>query len=220
MESSGGGIMESSGGALPTGGGGSDSGGAASGGAQAGGSSAAGGSSSGECAFEGRITYDLNGPENWPGDVPGLLQGAMDEATFYYNCYADFEKHLTVNYNPDVPTAEANVDGWMSFGANRGYMQVATAMHEISHTLGVGFAPWQELISDGIWVGPAVENFMMNLPAEERDSGEYSGRDYIRADDQHFWPYGLNQASEYLNEWSLINNVRIVRAINEDKQAL
>src|SRR5690606_24831050 len=131
----------------------------------------------------------------------------------------DLTKSITVNYNTGVPTAEANIDGWLSFGSNTSYMQVATAMHEISHTLGVGYYPWTELLDDGRFTGAAVSEFMENIPAEERDPDQYSQRTYITGDSQHFWPYGLNQASEHQSEWSLINHVRIVAAIQTDKQA-
>lgn len=197
-------------------------GGAGAGGAGTGGDTNSGGDGTGGgsgCPFAGRITYQLNGAESWPSDVTPLITEAMDSALDYYNCYADFEKAITVNYNPGVPTAEANVDGWLSFGSNQSYMQVATAMHEVAHTLGVGYFPWTELMDDGLWIGPHVDAFMKALPAAERDPDEYSQRDYIRGDAQHFWPYGLNQASEYQSEWSLINHVRIVAAMQQDKQA-
>jgi hypothetical protein len=171
------------------------------------------------CPFSGNVTYRLNGSESWPADVVEKLTNALDEGTRYYNCYSSLEKSLTINYRDGVPTAEGNVDGVISFGSDRNYMQTATAMHEIAHTLGVGFAPWSELIADGRWTGAAVNAFMESLPAEERDPDMYSQRTYITCDTQHFWPYGLNQASEHQSEWSLIDHVRIVAAINEDKAA-
>ena len=202
-----------------TGGGGTPAGGSA--GSAAGGSgTATGGSGGGDgCPFSGHVEYRLNQPETWPAHARELIVAAMDEGVYYYNCYADLTQSITVNYNPGVPTAEANIDGWLSFGADEGYMVTPTAMHEISHTLGVGYYPWAELIVDSRWVGPAVVEYITNLPAEQRDPDTYSQRDYITADNQHFWPYGLNRASEYQSEWSLINNVRLVAAINEDKRA-
>jgi len=208
--------------------GGSSSGGAGTGGSETGGSGGAaasggaegtGGSPSNGCEFSGHLEYELNSPESWPADVTPLITEAMDAALEQYNCYADFTKSLTINYNPGVPTAEANVDGVISFGSNKSYMQVATAMHEVAHTLGVGYYPWSELIEDGVWIGANVDAFMASLPAEERDPDTYSQRDYITCDSQHFWPYGLNQASEHQSDWSLINNVRIVAAMHADKQA-
>jgi len=200
-----------------TGGGGSGGlGGTASGGSDGGTTDGEPGS---ECEFSGNLRYQFNQPESWPSEVVELLTSAMDDAMYYYNCYADFDKALTINYDPGVPTAQGNVDGWISFGSSRSYMVVATAMHEVAHTLGVGYSPWTELMDDGTWTGPAVVEFMMNLPAEQRDPDMYSQRTYITGDSQHFWPYGLNQASEHQSEWSLINNVRIVAAMQLDKQA-
>ena len=178
-----------------------------------------GGSGDSECEFAGNVRYEFNQPSGWPSEVVELLTTAMDGATYYYNCYADLDKALTINYDPGVPTAQGNTDGWISFGNDRAYMVVATAMHEVAHTLGVGYSPWAELIVDGTWTGPAVVEFMTNLPAEQRDPDMYSQRSYITCDTQHFWPYGLNQASEHQSEWSLINNVRIVAAMQLDKQA-
>ncbi len=70
---------------------------------------------------------------------------------------------------------------------------------------------------DGRWTGSAVNQLMASIPTEERDP-DYGLRDYITADAQHFWPYGLNYASEHLSEWSLINHVRIVAAMRHDKE--
>lgn len=170
------------------------------------------------CPRSGNIQYRLNGAESWPSDVRELLTQAMDEALAYYNCYADLSHQLIVNYDGSVPTAQANVDGWITFGNNRSYMVVATAMHEVAHTLGVGFFPWDELLRDGRWIGSAVNELMASIPVEERDP-DYGMRDYITADRQHFWPYGLNYASEHLSEWSLINHVRVVAAMARDKEA-
>lgn len=173
----------------------------------------------GDCPFSGNVRYQLNGDESWPPDVRTRIGAAMEAAVGYYNCYADLSQELTINYNPGVPTAEANVDGWLSFGSNPAYMVVATAMHEVGHTLGVGFYPWSELIEEGRWRGPAVVALITTLPAAERDPDAFSQRDFITADAQHFWPYGLNQASEHQSEWSLINHVRVVAAMQRDKQA-
>ena len=219
---SGGSISEGSGGTASGGAGASGGALSSSGGAESTGGAGSGGEDSGVgdgCPFSGHVEYQLNDPEGWPSDVTPLITAAMDGAIEQYNCYADLTKTITVNYNPGVPTAEANVDGWLSFGADKGYMQVATAMHEVAHTLGVGYFPWAELLEDGRWIGSNVDGFMQNLPAEERDPDMYSQRDYITGDTQHFWPYGLNQASEHQSDWSLINHVRIVAAMQRDKQA-
>ena len=133
----------------------------------------------------------------------------MNEAVRYYNCYTSLEKQLTVNYNPGVPTAEANIDGWMSFGTDRTYMVLPTAMHEISHTLGVGYYTFSQMTdSSGYWTGTNANAALASIP-NPRDTR-------LHADRQHFWPYGLNYASEYENEDDLINHCRIVSAIRTD----
>jgi hypothetical protein len=214
-----GGAASAGGANLSTGGMETSGGAEGAGGASTGGDSGSGGATGDACPFSGSIEYVFNGAESWPEDVQSLLTEAMAEAVDYYNCYGDFTHNLTVNYDPGVDTAQANVDGWMSFGKNKDYMVVATVMHEIAHTLGVGFFPWQELISDQIWEGPHVVAFMQSLPSEQKDPDSTAQRDFITADSTHFWPYGLNYASEHVSDWSLINNVRIVSAMQEDKQA-
>lgn len=169
------------------------------------------------CPGAGNVEYSFNDLGAWPVDAIEKITPALDEALYYYNCYSDLSHTLTINYKPGVQTAEANVDGWISFGTDRNYMVTATVMHEIGHTMGVGFYPWSELMNDGRWIGSHVVQLMADLPADERDDDETSLRDYITADGQHFWPYGLNYASEHKSEWSLINHVRIVAAMNRDK---
>jgi hypothetical protein len=165
-----------------------------------------------ECPSSGDITYILNqseSPSDDELDAYEHLTAAMDEAVWYYNCYTDLEKQLWVNYNPAVPTAEANTDGWMSFGSNRAYMVVATAMHEIAHTLGIGYYPFGEMTdSDGIWAGANANAVLASIP-NPRDT-------QLHADAMHFWPYGLNYASEHENEDDLINHCLLVAAIRQD----
>ncbi len=136
----------------------------------------------------------------------------MDAALEYYNCYTDITKHLTVNYNTGVPTAEANIDGWMSFGANRSYMVLPTAMHEIAHTLGIGYYNFNDMLEGGIWIGPIANAKLAELQAgiENPDFTEVHGGG------SHFWPYGLNYASEYRSETDLINHCLMVVAIRQD----
>lgn len=177
------------------------------------------GNTDGECELSGNVRYRINDPASFPADALEKLTKALDEAIYYYNCYSDLDHSLTINYNPNVRTAEGNVDGVISFGSDRDYMVVATVMHEFGHTMGVGYAPWSQLIQDQRWVGPHVVEYMTNLPANQRDPDSYSQRTYITCDGQHFWPYGLNQTSEHQSEWSLINHVRIVAAMNKDKDA-
>jgi hypothetical protein len=167
----------------------------------------------------------LNGSAQWPADVAKKIGEAMEGAIFYYNCYSSLTHKLVINYRDGVKTAEGNVDGQITFGSDKAYMTLRAAMHEIGHTMGVGYSPWvnelaeKKMPSDnsGRWVGKAVVDLMLNLPADQRDKGDETQRNYITLDGQHFWPYGLNYENEYKSEWSLINHVRIVAAMNVDK---
>ena len=205
-------------GGAPTGGaptGGAPTGGAPTGGAPTGGTGPGTGGDGGaasDCPYSGSISYTLNRADSPTADQLDAyerLTVAMDEALYYYNCYADLEKQLWVNYDPGVPTAQANIDGWMSFGNDRAYMVLPTAMHEVAHTLGVGYYGFGDMTdSNGIWTG-ANANAVLASIENPRDT-------QLHADSMHFWPYGLNYASEYENEDDLINHVRLVAAIRLD----
>lgn len=164
------------------------------------------------CPHSGNIRYTLNrsaSPTSDELDAYDHITTAMDEAIGYYNCYTDLEKQLWVNYDPGVSTAQANIDGWMSFGSNRSYMVLPTAMHEIAHTLGVGYYSFGSMTNrNGIWTGPNANAVLASIP-NPRDT-------QLHADNMHFWPYGLNYASEYENEDDLINHCLIVTAIRKD----
>lgn len=163
------------------------------------------------CIAEGSVTYTLSRAANPTADQQNMydrITTAMDEATYYYNCYTDVTKALTVEYNPGVSTADGNINGNIRFGKPE-YMQVATSMHEIAHTLGIGTsAEYQAMFSGGVFTGATATALLREIegdPAAE-----------VHGDSQHFWPYGLNYESEYETEDDLINHCRIVRAILHD----
>ena len=137
----------------------------------------------------GAMTYSLaGGGEGWPADARARVVYAMDGAVAQYNRYGTFNKHITVNYNPGVPTAQANYDGWLEFGANASYQQYRTALHEISHTLGVGtYWRWSNFRSGNTWTGA------YGLQQVREFDGPGAG---VGADAIHFWPYGLNYDNE------------------------
>lgn len=138
----------------------------------------------------GPLTYHLaSGSESWPADIRAQIIYAMDGAVALYNRYGTFRKSLTANYNPGVPTAQAGYSGWIDFGGQIGYR---TALHEISHTLGIGTAPgFSSFIQNGLWTGT-------NAVAQVR---EFDGPTaVVNTDGTHFWPYGLNYDSEASTE--------------------
>ena len=141
----------------------------------------------------GALTYSLaGGNETWPADVRARIIYAMDGAVAQYNRYGYFNKHITVNYNTGVPTAQAGYDGWLEFGANPAYQQYRTALHETAHTLGVGTTwQWRANLSvptgTGVWIGP---NGVAQIHAFD------GGAATITSDGTHFWNYGLNYDNE------------------------
>lgn len=138
-------------------------------------------------------------------DAYARITDAMDRAVARYNRFNNTQRHLTVEYAPWVQTADGNINGNIRFGPNRGFMQEGTALHEISHTVGVGTA-WffQDKCNAQDWSAalPLLRSF--------------DGPDArINCGGSHFWPYGLNYAGEF-SEAAFDRNVRLVQAMHHD----
>ena len=163
------------------------------------------------CPRSGRIAYTLQraaSPTPEQSDAYARITTAMDEAVSWYNCYADLVKQVNVSYEPGVPTAEGNSNGNLRFGSI-GSMQKITAMHELSHTIGIGTTTaWTSLVQDGRYTGAK------GLAKYREITGQPA--DIINADQKHFWPNGLNQVSEVKTEDDLIHHVQIVEAMAKD----
>jgi hypothetical protein len=153
----------------------------------------------------GALTYELAaGNENWPADIRAQIIYSMDGAVAQYNRYGTFNKHLTANYNAGVLTAQASYSGWIDFGGSRNYR---TALHEISHTLGVGTAPnFCGFVSNGIWTG---SNGIAQLRQFDGPAAN------LNSDCTHIWPYGLNYDSEGNTE-SYRRHVLMIAALRRD----
>ncbi|MEX1048892.1 MAG: hypothetical protein WED15_05155 [Akkermansiaceae bacterium] len=155
--------------------------------------------------LEGPITYKLSGgSETWPEDRKKRIVEAMDAAVAFLNKHGDFKKHVTANNSPGTPTADANYDGWINWG---GSISRRVALHEISHTLGVGTHPeWGNHVKDGKWTGTHATKQLR----------EFDGPDAVlRADRMHFWPYGLNFDNES-DPKSDLRFVKMVEALRKD----
>ncbi|KAF2854116.1 hypothetical protein T440DRAFT_388608 [Plenodomus tracheiphilus IPT5] len=132
-------------------------------------------------------------------DAYTKIEAAMTKAVARYARYSDAVKTIRVAYVPGVPTAEANYNGDLRFGSNRAYMNERTAMHEISHTLGVGqTAAFDRKCAAGDW--------KTALPLLRSWDGSSAK---INCGGSHIWPYGLN----YDTEWSETNANRHVQLI-------
>jgi hypothetical protein len=177
---------------------------------------AGGGDGFSNCPYTGHVTYTINqsaNPSTTEQQILALAKTAMDKAVGYYNCYTNITKAITVSYNAGTNTADGNINGSIRFGSDKTYVEYTRAMHEISHTVGIGTASnWRSMIStssgSGTWKGT---NATAEVQAIKGDTTSV-----ITADDQHFWPYGLNYASEVKDESELLNHCRMVIALRKD----
>jgi hypothetical protein len=163
------------------------------------------------CPFSGHVTYTLSksaSPSADEQDAYAHITVAMDAAVAVYNCYANVTKADTVTYNTGVQTADGNVNGSIRFGSDRTYMTLPTAMHEIAHTVGIGSAPFDALVSNGIFTGANATSQLRAITGVATDQ--------VNADTQHFWPYGLNYDSEYHTLDDAIDHCKMVTAIRKD----
>ncbi len=146
------------------------------------------------------LTWSLNGGnESWPADKRTAIVNAMNQAVALYNAHGYFDKHVTANYDASVPTANGSYSGWINFG---GSISTRVALHEISHTLGVGtLSGWGTRITAGKWTGTRA------LARVKLYDGAAAT---IGADSAHFWPYGLN----FDNEDGTTNRIRHIRMVS------
>ena len=160
----------------------------------------------------GNVTYTLvkvANPTTEQQNAYNMITAAMDSAVWYYNKYTSIAKSITVYYEPSVPTADGNINGTIRFGSNTSYMQKATSMHEIAHTVGVGTSSaWSTLMVGGVYQGANATAVLRSITGNPDD--------LIHGDTQHFWPYGLNYESEYKSAADLVNHCLIVDAMKQD----
>ena len=160
---------------------------------------------------EGGVTYTLHKSDNPTADEQDAYEritAVMDSAVYIYNKYTSLSKFINVYYAPGVPTAEASSNGDLRFGKERSYMFVGTAMHEMAHTMGMGTTDaYRSMFKDGVFQGEKAQALLKEIDGPDAE---------LHGDSQHFWPYGLNYASEVHSEQDLINHARIVEAMYQD----
>jgi len=163
-------------------------------------------------ASKGNITYTLNkvsNPTTDQADAYSKITKAMDSAISFYNTYTSLSRNLYIVYEPSVATADGNSNGTIRFGSNRAYMVTATAMHEMGHVFGVGTTSnYKNLVVNGVFTG---KNATDTLKAISNDITAV-----LKGDATHFWPYGLNYASEAKSVNDYIYHARIVNAMQKD----
>jgi hypothetical protein len=160
----------------------------------------------------GNVTYRLireQNPTQDQLDAYQKIKTAMDQAVLYYNNLTNISKQITVYYNPSVSTADASSNGTIRFGKSRSYMTTCTALHEIAHTVGVGQSNgWFSLIKNGVYTGTHATAQLKKI------TGLSSS--VLHGDNMHFWPFGLNYASEVKTDADFINHCRIINQMKKD----
>lgn len=165
----------------------------------------------GACPHSGHVTYTLERaaqPSAAQQAAYTKIDGAMMRAVGIYNCETDITKALHIQYNPDVQTADGNANGTIRFGAPSTF-EHTRAMHEIAHTVGVGTAgSWSSMLRDGLFTGERATAQLRAITGKADDA--------VHADSQHFWPYGLNYASEVKSDADLVAHCQMVVALRAD----
>jgi len=152
----------------------------------------------------GDITYTLQFD---PASSPQAQQVAnsVAAAAAFYNQHGSFNKHWNAYYNPGIPTAEGNYDGYMGYGGTRNERVV---FHEAAHTFGMGTTTaYANLIAGGVWGGPYGNQAQLDT---YNDFG-----DGLHGDGHAIWPGGFN----YDNEDGFIEriwHIRVMAGIRAD----
>ena len=162
------------------------------------------------CAFSGRLSYTLMrapAPTREQMAAYTRITGAMDTAVAKYNCYANVNRALQVSYDPGLEGSEGRANGTIRFGSQAS-MNFINAMHEIAHTLGVGTTEFRSLVANRVFTGESATAELRTITGMPTA--------VVNSDGDHFWPYGLNAASEYRSENDAVRHCAMVQAIRRD----
>ncbi|MBK7097130.1 MAG: hypothetical protein IPH58_00625 [Sphingobacteriales bacterium] len=161
---------------------------------------------------KGNLTYTFNkssSPTSTELEAYARLQTAIDSAVWYVNNYTSLTKHVWLNYDPGVATADANNEGWMRFGAGIGYQNLRTMLHELNHTFGTGTTNW--------WIGKIVGGKLQSANVNDiLNKIQSTTGAQLSGDRQHWWPFGLNQNSEVTSSWDYVYNCLIIEQMRKD----
>lgn len=154
------------------------------------------------------ITYTIHksgSPTEDELDAYGRIETSIQLTVDRHNLLGGANKALNVYYAPGVPTAEANYNGDVRFGSNRSYMNERTALHEVSHTLGIGqTSAFNDKCGANDWATatPLLQS--------------WDGPDArINCGGGHIWPYGLNYDDEFSEE-NAQRHVQLIQAMIVD----
>lgn len=155
------------------------------------------------------ITWQLqrsSNPSADEADAYSRIESAMNLAVARYTRLATRpNKSITAQYVPGVQTADGNFNGNIRFGSDRQYMTERTALHEISHTLGIG----QTQAFD-------TRCAANNWPSATALLKSWDGSDAkINCGGGHIWPYGLNYETE-MSETNANRHCQLIDAMLGD----
>ena len=162
------------------------------------------------CTGHGTLRYTLAKAAQPSADQTAAYERitqAMDTAIQKYNCYTDFSRSLSVTFDTGVATADGSENGSIRFGSTAS-MVFVTAMHEISHTLGIGGSAFKTKVQDKVFTGPIATAKLRMITGNPSD--------VVNSDGTHIWPYGLNYTTEYHSEADAIDHCALVTAIRMD----
>jgi len=133
------------------------------------------------------VNYHLQSDVNGGGAVPNSaatnIMNSVDAAVSTFNIWSDYNKVVNVYYNSGIPTAEANFDGYIGFGAGGQYHTPSVAWHEMLHVMGSGtYWNYWNFVGGGVWTG---ENAIAMTEQYYPDST-------LRADGHVHWVEGQN----------------------------
>ena len=160
-----------------------------------------------------KVTWSLARSQNPTADeldAYARITDAMDRAVTRYNRFNNTQRHLTAAYSPWVETAQASISGYIEFGGDRFYMQEGYALHEISHTVGLGTSNrWTELCDTKDWPAalPLLRSWDGPNAQIECGTGIYGG--------DHMAPYGLNSDQDF-NDTTFDRSIRLWQAMHHD----
>lgn len=153
-------------------------------------------------------------PNDDQADAYWRIVNAVDAAVDRWNTWgnehpdkAASPMNFTAYYNTGIPTAQTNPDyamgghgytnwgfgshGRIGWGKNRGFMVEGTALHEIGHLFGTGYANYGNYCVAGVWKGPHAMETLKSFGTGET----------LSCGGVHVWPYGNN----YATEWNGLN---------------
>jgi hypothetical protein len=100
------------------------------------------------------LATDQNGGGAVPASAAANIVSSVNQAVAVFNRWSNYNFSVQVLYNSGVPTADANFQGTIRFGAGTSYHTPSIAWHEMLHIMGSGtYGAYAGLQGGGTWNG-------------------------------------------------------------------